>query len=120
MNDIASRIGPRPPPAALPARESTSTQAAAAPLNEAQSGLGPLTTRRVAVGSGQTMQRLLGTPGMLAGASPKLRALLGEPVPAGAAILRLKERQLGHGDAQDSAYLRDADRAIRRLLSGTA
>lgn len=115
MNDIAPRLGPHLQPKTPAVRDSADAKEAAPFPAEARTGLGPLNTRHIAVGSGQSTQRLVGSPGMLAGTSPRVRALLCETIPAGNAILRLKERLLGHGGPQDPAYLRAADRATRRL-----
>lgn len=110
MNDIASRMVSSLPQIArqgLDSATAAAVPAAASPVldTKVRVGTGALSQRMVAVGDGQTAQRMQesrASRALLAGASPAIRAMLADgaagPGPHG--VLHLKERQLGNGGGQ--------------------
>ncbi|MET1117114.1 MAG: hypothetical protein ABWY08_19470 [Comamonas sp.] len=128
MGDFAARIGIGPgpqialrgmdsAPAAAPAHSSPAID------TKARSGLGALSERPIAVGDGQTGQRLQDgdeSHALLAGTSPAVRTMLAEGAgrPASNGMQDLKQRQLDNGDGQGTSLLQKAETALRSLMSG--
>lgn len=104
MNDIAPSLASGPSQTALQGMHSTP----AAPVTHAPNidtqvrrGMGTLNGRLIAVGDGQTAQRMqddTALRAMLASASPAIKAMLADVAtgPGLHGILQLKERQLGN------------------------
>lgn len=108
MNDIASRPAPGLPQLALRSMEGAPASSSPALDTKIRIGTGTLSERLIAVGDGQSAQRMQdgrAAQALLAGISPAIRALLadGAAGPALYGILQLKERQLGHGGGQGTA-----------------